>query len=387
VLVGLEADSDANDSEGRATPSCTALPTFPPPAPITLTPCVVHPVTNAPSVGDESRNVDPAVSDAKFLEELYKQDAKQFPFPLVRSSVGSELAAWLRKIECENKFEPYTQFVTALNCVLVWTRARTASLPTWDSTVTSENKQKTEDFVALLSNWSLDLKIVEVIIVQRRQMYRSGAVTEQRLIARRECPRVRFEAEPPVRDDELGRELDMYPRNAEQFAAGRLEGETRTFSIWEAGSDVLLYAEMWSEALLSPLEVREFVGDCVKRVALWNSSMESLGLPYRFYGTMDSKRSEVPWDKAVNTKRICGKPFIGIDRRGSDDQFDVEGRTAVDVCRQRDMARSDGPTLLLHSIRCWGGMIRLWMDRTKLLYEKALVGAHFGKIRLSSMRA
>jgi hypothetical protein len=143
------------------------------------------------------------------------------------------------------------------------------------------------------------LQIDEVIIVPRRQIYRAGGETEQRLIARRNCPRVRLEPEPLIRDDELGRELDMYPRNAEHFAAGLLEGETRTaFLIWEAGSDVLLYAETWSEALLSPLEVQEFIVHCEKRVARWNSSMESLGLPYRFYGTMDWKRSEVPWHEA-----------------------------------------------------------------------------------------
>jgi hypothetical protein len=257
--------------------------------------------------------------------ELYgNRDAKQFPFEIVRSSFGSQLAAKLNSIEREDKFEPHTQFVTALNCVLVWTQARTATLPTWDS----PNKRETRHLVDLLSTWSRQLsgtgQIDEVIIVARRQLYRSGGETEQGLIARRNCPRVRLESEPPIRDDELGRELDMYPRNAEQFAAGLLEAET-AFSIWEAGSDVLLYAEGWSEALLSPSEIQEFIVHCEKRVALWNSAMESLGLPYRFYGTMDWKRSEVPWHEAVNTKRVCGKEFLGVDRRGKD-HFDVESR-------------------------------------------------------------
>ena len=253
-----------------------------------------------------------------------ERDPKQFPFHIVRTSFGSQLAATLSKIEREDQFEPHTQFVTALNCVLVWTRARTATLPTWDS----PNEHKTIELLGHLSEWSRDLswtgQIDEVIIVPRRQIYRSGGETKQRLIARRNCPRVRFEMEPPIRDDELGRELDMYPRNAEQFAAGLLDGET-TFSIWEAGSEVLLYAETWSEDLLSHWEAQEFFVHCEKLVAPWNSSMESLGLPYRFYGTMDWKRSEVPWHKAVKTKKFFGKAFIGVDRRGKDD-FDVEPR-------------------------------------------------------------
>src|SRR5277367_2621246 len=247
--------------------------------------------------------------------EVCEWGAKQFPFQAVRSFFGSQLAVKLRTIEREDKFEPHTRFVTALNCVLVWTRARTATLAgTWDS----PNKHETTQLVHLLSEWSRHLswtgQIDEVVIVKRRQILLSGTVIDQGLIARCNCPWVRFESEPPIRDDELGRELDMYPRNAEQFAVGLLGAET-AFSIWEAGSDVLLYAETWSEALLSPLEVQEFIVHCEKRVALWNSSMESLGLSYRFYGTMDWKRSEVPWHEAVNTKRLCGKEFLGVDRR------------------------------------------------------------------------
>jgi hypothetical protein len=288
VLVGLEADS----INGR----------------------------KAPSVSVDSINLDLNISDAKLLER--PQDAKQFPFETVRSSFGSLLAAKLSQIEIEDKREPHTQFVTALNCVLVWTQARTATLPTWEWL----NQHETTQLLALLSEWSRDLQIDEVIIVTRRRIYPCGTEAEQGVIARRNCPRVHLEPEPPIRDDELGRELDMYPRNAEQFAAGLLEGETQTaFSIWEAGADVLLYAERWSEALLSPSELQEFIVRCEERVALWNSSMESLGLPYRVYGTMDWRRRDVPWHEAVNTKRVFGKEFIGIVKRGKGD-FDVEPR-------------------------------------------------------------
>ena len=256
--------------------------------------------------------------------ELYgNRDAKQFPFEIVRSYFGAQLAAKLSSIEREDKFEPHTLFVTALNCVLVWTHARTATLPTCEP----PNRPETIEFVELLNDWSRQLawtgQVDRVIIVNRPQIYRSGGWTEQVLVARDNCPRVRKTREP-VRDAELGRELDMYPCNADQFAAGLLEAET-AFSIWEVGSDVLLYAEGWSENLLTPSAVQEFIVHCEKRVALWNSAMESLGLPYRFYGTMDWKRTEVPWQQALKTKRICGKEFLGIERRGKD-MFGVEPR-------------------------------------------------------------
>jgi len=259
------------------------------------------------------------------LVETDSDATKQFPFQTVRSFIDSQLAAKLSSIEREDTFVPHTRFVTALNCVLVWTQARTATLPTWDS---PNKHSEARELVDLLSKWSRQLswtvQIDEVIIVPRKQLYRSGGETEHGLIARRNCPRVRLDPEPPIRDDELGRELDMYPRNTELFAAGVLDAET-AFSIWEAGSEVLLYAEGWSETLLSPSEVQEFIVHCEKRVALWNSSMESLGLAYRFYGTMDWKRSEVPWHEAVNTKRLCGKDFLGVDRRGKD-LFDLDAR-------------------------------------------------------------
>jgi hypothetical protein len=78
--------------------------------------------------------------------------------------------------------------------------------------------------------------------------------------------------------------------------------------------------------------------------------MESLGLPYRVYGTMDWRRRDIPWHEAVNTKRVCGKEFLGIDRRGKC-HFDVEPREKY--CRQCMV--TDGLCLLLRRIFCGGG--------------------------------
>ena len=97
-------------------------------------------------------------------------------------------------------------------------------------------------------------KIDEVIVVRRPQMFRSGKIILQEMVTRQNCDRVRWTTEPPVGDDEIGRELDMYHRNADLFAAGHKLCDT-TFSIWEVGSDVLLYAEASCEDLLSQSQI------------------------------------------------------------------------------------------------------------------------------------
>src|SRR5271170_968408 len=112
--------------------------------------------------------------------ELYgNRDAKQFPFVTVRSHYGSQLAAKLSSIEREDKFEPHTQFVTALNCLLVWTQVRTATLPTWDLPIQREAKELVDFFSKWSRQLSWTVQIDEVIIVPRRQRYRSGGVTDQ----------------------------------------------------------------------------------------------------------------------------------------------------------------------------------------------------------------
>jgi hypothetical protein len=90
------------------------------------------------------------------------------------------------------------------------------------------------------------------------------------------------------------------------------------FSIWEVGTEALLYAEAWSKDFLSPSQLQEFIEHCEKRVSLWNSAMENMGLTYRFYGTMDWSRCETPFHEAKKTKEFCGKEFLGVDRRGKE---------------------------------------------------------------------
>ena len=124
----------------------------------------------------------------------------------------------------------------------------------------------------------------------------------------------------PVEDDEIGRELDMYPPNCDFFVGGYELGET-AFSIWEVGTEALLYAEAWSVDLLTPDQLQEFLVHCEKRVNLWNAAMEKLGLKYRFYGTMDWKRSDLPDHSAVKTKKFYGKEYLGAKCRGPEFQF------------------------------------------------------------------
>jgi hypothetical protein len=272
--------------------------------------------------------------------ELYNNClAKQFPFEYICARWHEELAATLHQIEHTDNSEPHANFVTALNIILVWSGARTATLPSWEYC----DSKKVNDLINLLSIWSKEVSskfvsVDEVIIVHRPQIYRSGDGIQQELITRRNCPRVRLSTEPPVGDEEIGRELDMYHPNAEYFASGSELGDT-AFSVWEVGSDALLYAEAWSEDFLSATELQEFLVHCEKRLWLWNSAMEKLGLKYRFYGTMDWKRKEIPWHEAEKTKRICGKEFLGVGSRGNEYSARVNYKVPM-VGRQGSVGRS-----------------------------------------------
>ena len=272
--------------------------------------------------------------------ELYNNHhAKQFPFEYIFSRWDSTLTATLQKIEQNDKHEPYANFVTALNTVLVWSGARTATLPSWEYC----DPKKVNDLINLLSKWSKEVpnkvgNVDEVIIVHRPQIYHSGDLVQQKLITRRNCSRVRLSIDPPVGDEEIGQELDMYPRNADHFASGYELGDT-AFSVWEAGSNVLLYVEAWSEDFLSAIELQEFLIHCEKRLRLWNSAMEKLGLIYRFYGTMDWKYSEIPWHKAEKTKRICGKEFLGVGSRGNEYGARINYKVPM-IRRQGSVGRS-----------------------------------------------
>jgi hypothetical protein len=94
--------------------------------------------------------------------------------------------------------------------------------------------------------------------------------------------------EPPVGDEEIGLELDMYPANVKYFGSIPIDGVSEEgFSIWEAGADALLCAEVWSVKWLSESQLVKFFEVCEERVSVSNSTMEELGLVYRVYGTMD----------------------------------------------------------------------------------------------------
>jgi hypothetical protein len=257
-------------------------------------------------------------SKAMVERDLYNNSKiSTFPFDFVRESMHTaNLERILRNFEFEEQSEPLSNFVTAINSVLVWTGARTASLPAWNYC----DEDSISDFIKYLNKTSSEVPahngpVPEVIILHRPQVYRSGDGIEQGLVTRLNNPRVRFTTDPPVGDDEIGRELDMYPPNADNFAWASDCTHT-AFSIWEIGSEALLYAEAWCEDLLSPTQLEEFLASCEKRIRMWNAAMEKLGLSYRFYGTMDWNRSELCYHKAEMTKRLFGREFIGADKRG-----------------------------------------------------------------------
>jgi hypothetical protein len=252
-------------------------------------------------------------------QELYNNpSAAPFPFDSIRHEHRSSIAKVLQTFELEDTITPHATFVTALNSVLVWTGARTATLPAWSYMA---NQACVVNFLQHLNECSKYLpKVQQIIVLNRPQLYRSGDGIEQGLIVRQHNHRVRYSVDRPVKDDEIGRELDMYPPNCDFFVGGYELGET-AFSIWEVGTEALLYAEAWRDDLLTPDQLQEFLVHCEKRVNLWNATMEKLGFKYRFYGTMDWNRSDLPCHSAVKTKKFCGKEYLGAKCRGPEFQF------------------------------------------------------------------
>jgi len=241
---------------------------------------------------------------------------RPFPFEFVRQKFGSSLAASLRQLELEGPPIPHTNFAAALNAVLVWCGARTASLPVWAYC----HMPRVAEFVDSLNKISAQAPtkmIDEVVILERPQVYSDGEEIQQELIVRKNSRRVRWYTDGPVGDDQIGRELDMYDLNVRLFAEGYIMGQDG-FSIWEVGSESLLYVEAWREDFMTPVQLRDFLVHCERMVSVWNSAMEKLGLVYRFYGSMDWGRLEVPWSEAVKTKKLCGKEFLGCESRAKE---------------------------------------------------------------------
>ena len=220
-------------------------------------------------------------------QELYNNpSAVPFPFRSIRYEHQSSIAEALQNFELKDTITPHATFVAALNSVLVWAGARTATLPAWSYMA---NEADIVNFLSRLNESSKYLpQVKQIMVLNRSQVYRSGDGIEQGLIVCEHNPRVRFSTDRPVRDDEIGRELDMYPPNCDFFVGGYEMGET-AFSIWEVGTEALLYAEAWSDDLLTPEQVQEFLVYCEKRVNIWNAVIEKLGFKYCFYKTIDWK--------------------------------------------------------------------------------------------------
>jgi hypothetical protein len=250
--------------------------------------------------------------------------ATPFPFEAIRPEHRASIAKELKIFEDEDTVTPHATFVTALNAVLVWAGARTATLPAWSYMT---NPARIVNFLEYLNHSSKCLhKVQKITVLNRPQIYRSGEGVEHGLIVRQGNPRVRFDLDRPVRDNEIGRELDMYPPNCDFFAGGYEMGDT-AFSVWEVGTESLLYAEAFSDDLLSPMQLEEFILHCENRVALWNAAMANLGLSYRFYGTMDWKRSDSKYHGSTKTRKYCGKEFLGADCRDTRFQFTTQNST------------------------------------------------------------
>jgi hypothetical protein len=242
-------------------------------------------------------------------------NCRRFPFEFVSSEFGEALSGLLRRFEEGDVTESHAEFAAAINTILVWSGARTATLPCWEYFQMNDLTR----LIDSLNKWSRRVPrsagtIDEVAIIERPRIYRGGNVIPQEMIVRRNCRRVRVTREPPVGDEEIGFELDMYPANVKYFKS--VDGPTEIgFSIWEAGSDVLLFAEVFSLEFLMKWQLVEFLELCEERVSAWNSAMEKLGLVYRFYGTMDWSPGTREGFEAENTLALFGRRFVGVGDR------------------------------------------------------------------------
>src|SRR5436305_7225515 len=82
--------------------------------------------------------------------ELYgNRSATDFPFNLVPRKDRSTLARFLQKFDEQDTSKPHANFATAINSTLVWTGARTASLPSSHC-----NKKRVDAFIGYLNKVS-----------------------------------------------------------------------------------------------------------------------------------------------------------------------------------------------------------------------------------------
>jgi hypothetical protein len=226
------------------------------------------------------------------------------------------LRLFLQKLESAEPPVPHTNFSTAINTILVWAGARKASLPANDY-----NEYCLKYLINLLNKVSPRIQSSgKVTILSRQQVHPNGIVTNLPIITFRDTNRVHHNADSLICDQEVGLELNMYPPNVDCFSKFGFKQPpgSSTFSIWEVGSEALVYTEVWWEVYLSPAQLEEFLLFCERKVDEWNRRMATSGFPFRFYGTMDWKLSDFKSHQAKETKRYFGREYIGVGRRGEE---------------------------------------------------------------------
>lgn len=204
----------------------------------------------------------------------------------IGSDSGSQLfrsmISFLSKLETRGNKDP--DFITAINTVLIGTQARKAALPQ-----NSYDETCLDDFINCLNNLLPQLPIEpfsKVITHPFQLRWNTGEVVDLRLITHVGNP-IRFDMESPINHEQLGQELGMYYPNTKNYKSGL----PSAFRVKEINTDSPVYAEVYSELLLSPKELEEFLVYCETKVSLWNAVMEKLELKYRFMYSLESRNS------------------------------------------------------------------------------------------------
>src|SRR5947207_3441597 len=124
----------------------------------------------------------------------------------------STISSFLSTLETRGNKDP--DFITAINTVLIGTRARKAALfqNSYDETCL-------DDFINCLNRLLPQLSIEpvsEVITHPFRLRWNTGEVVDLRLITHVDNP-IKFDTKSPINHEQLGQELEMYYPNTKNY--------------------------------------------------------------------------------------------------------------------------------------------------------------------------
>jgi len=237
---------------------------------------------------------------------------RAFPFEYVRENWGPILQSALRSDGIPTALVDIHRGVL-INCLFVWVGSRPMALPQWSLC----DEEDVKNFITLLNEISSEVPsqighVEKIQILRQLQLFRNSKERiQQRLIARRNHPRISL-SEDPLDDKKIGLLLGMYPTNVEAFAQGHIAANKNLgFEVREAKSHCTIFVEVFSDSDLKSRQLLQgFCDHCTRLLSDFNYTMRKLGLDYKFYGEVFSvSHSE------AKTKDVFGVEYFGEKER------------------------------------------------------------------------